>query len=86
MTSYEHMFPRLMALEETRLKEREIEGMRRSAAMAPLPPQRVNELLDSHAELSHDWAEVEALLKRLGRAWTELRSLLNEINAVLVRS
>ena len=32
-----------------------------------------------------DWAEVEGLLQRLGPAWAELRSMLNELNAVLGR-
>ena len=27
---------------------------------------RVTELLDSHAQLAHDWAQVEGLLRRLG--------------------
>jgi hypothetical protein len=53
--------------------------------MAPLPAQRVKELLESHAQLSRDWAEVEGLLQRLGPAWAELRSILNELNAVLGR-
>jgi hypothetical protein len=67
------------------LKEYEVEGVRRSAAMAPLPAQRVTELLESHGELSHDWAEVEGLLQRLGPAWAQLRSILNELNAVVGR-
>ena len=69
----------------TRLKGYEIEGMARSAAMAPLSTASVTRLLESHAELSKDWSEVEGLLQRLGPAWAELRSLLNELNAVLGR-
>jgi hypothetical protein len=67
------------------LKEHEVEGMRRSAAMAPLSPNSVEGLLRSHAELSADWSEVEGLLRRLGPAWAELRSILNELNAALGR-
>jgi len=67
------------------LKELEIEGMRRSAAMAPLPAQRVTQLLESHTSVSHDWAEVESLLRRSGPAWAELRSILHELNAVMGR-
>lgn len=67
------------------MKDYEIEGMARSAAMAPLPAQRVTELVESHVGLSQDWAEVEGLLQRLGPAWAELRSLLNELNGVLGR-
>jgi hypothetical protein len=67
----------------TRLNEHEVEGMRRSAAMAALPAQRIAELLESHTGLSHDWAEVEGLLRRLGPAWAELRSILNELNGLM---
>jgi hypothetical protein len=69
----------------TWLKPHEVEGMRRSAAMAPLSTNSVERLLRSHAELSADWAEVEGLLRRLGPAWAELRSILNELNAVVRR-
>ena len=40
---------------------------------------------NSAIELSQDWAEFEGLLQRLGPAWAELRSLLNELNRVLGR-
>ena len=57
--------------------------MARSAAMAPLSAQRVTELVESHVGLSKDWSEVEGLLQRLGPAWAELRSLLNELKGLL---
>ena len=60
--------------------------MARSAAMAPLSTASVTRLLESHAELAKDWSEVEGLLQRLGPAWAELRSLLNELNGALVRA
>ena len=53
--------------------------------MAPLSRDSVARLLRSHGELSHDWAEVEVLLWRLGPTWVELRSILNELNAVMGR-
>jgi hypothetical protein len=53
--------------------------------MAHLPAQRVTELLESRAGLSHDWSEVEGLVQRLGPAGAELRSILNELNAVVGR-
>jgi hypothetical protein len=65
------------------MKEHEVEGLRRSAAMAPLSPNSVERLVRSYGELSQNWSEVEALLQRLGPAWAELRSLLNELNAVM---
>jgi hypothetical protein len=59
--------------------------MARSAAMAPLSQQSVEDILSSHAGLSADWSEVEALLQRLAPAWVELRTILNELNAALSR-
>ena len=35
--------------------------------------------------LSHDWADVEQLMQRLGPAWSELRTILNELDAALER-
>ena len=52
-------------------------------AMAPLSADSVSRLLHSHADLSRDWAEVEALLVKLAPAWAEVRSILNELNRVL---
>ena len=60
--------------------------MARAAAMAPLSAASVTRLLESHAELSKDWSEVEGLLQRLGPAWAELRSLLNEFNGCWSRA
>ena len=49
--------------------------------MAPLSTASVTRLLESHAELSKDWSKVEGLLQRLGPAWAEVRSILNELAA-----
>ena len=68
-----------------RSKTHEVESLARSMAMAPLSQDSVARLLRSHGELSQEWAEVEGLLQRLGPAWAELRSLLNELNGVLGR-
>jgi hypothetical protein len=62
------------------MKQHEVESMRRSAAMAPLSTVSVERLVRSHGELSQAWGEVEGLLRRLGPAWAELRSLLNELD------
>ncbi len=48
-------------------------GAAPSCSMAPLSQDSVARLLRSHGELSHDRAEVEGLLRRLGLA-CELRS------------
>ena len=50
--------------------------------MAP-PASSVARLLESHQQLSRDWAELEGLLVELAPAWAEVRKLLNEINRVL---
>ena len=60
-----------------------MEGLARSMAMAPLPASSVARLLESHHQLSRDWAELEGLLVELAPAWAEVRKLLNEINRVL---
>ena len=52
-------------------------------AMAPLPASSVARLIESHQQLSRDWAELEGLLVELAPAWAEVRKLLNEINRVL---
>ena len=79
----EQAFPSPRGLVGTRLKDYEIEGMSRSAAMAPLSTASVTRLLESHAQLSDDGRDVEGLLQRLGPAWAEVRSILNELNRVL---
>jgi hypothetical protein len=59
--------------------------MSRSAAMALLSTASVPRLLESHAQLSDDWRDVEGLLQRLAPAWAQLRSILNELDAVVGR-
>jgi hypothetical protein len=67
----------------TILKAHRVEGLARSAATAPLSAEQVTELLASHHQLAKDWAEVEALLRRLAPAWVEMRTILNDLNRVL---
>ena len=50
-----------------RLKTHEVESLARSMAMAPLSQDSVARLVRSHGASSHDWAEFEGLLQRLGR-------------------
>jgi hypothetical protein len=60
----------------------DLERLRRSAAMAPLPQDKVTELLDEHRELLVERAELDALRARLGPAWVEQRDVLNEMVAL----
>jgi hypothetical protein len=53
-------------------------------AMAPLSASAVSELLASHHQPSKDRTEVEVLIHRLAPVWVEMRTVLNELNRVLV--
>ena len=57
----------------------ELESLRRSAAMAPLPPRQVTELLDGYLALSQERLRIRALLGRLGPSWRDARTVLNEL-------
>ena len=63
-----------------RLQPHEIEGLLRSAAMAPLSPDSVRRVLEEHQELLQDRVELEALIGRLLPAWGECRAVLNELS------
>jgi hypothetical protein len=62
-----------------RLAPNEIETLIRSAAMAPLDAGTVRQVLEDYRALLRERAEVEALLRRLTPAWSEVRALLNEL-------
>ncbi len=53
-------------------------------AVEPLPQDVVARVLESHREVLAERAELVAQLQRLTPAWGELRSVLNELNRVLV--
>lgn len=61
----------------------EVESLRRSAAMAPLPPPQVVELLEDLRTLHRERAAVRALMAELGPAWHETRRRMNELAAVV---
>ncbi len=62
-----------------RLASHEIETLIRSAAMAPLAAETVRAVLEDYRTLLREQAELEALLRRLGPAWGEVRVVLNEL-------
>lgn len=61
----------------------ELESLRRSAAMAPLPSRQVVDVLDAYLELVHERARIEALLSELGPSWRTARTVLNQLSELL---
>ena len=61
------------------LPHHEIEGLRRSAAMAPLSASHVQDLLETAAELSRRQKHIAEIITTLGGPFTNVRSSLNEI-------
>ena len=57
-----------------------IEGYRRSAAMAPLPPTAVAELLETAAELARRQREIAKALHSLQSRWPAVRHALNDLS------
>lgn len=64
-------------------RRHELETIRRSAAMAPLSADTVRQLIDGYAELLAEHEKTAALLSWLGRAWIELRKVLDEMSVRL---
>lgn len=62
-----------------RLAPHDMQTLIRSAAMAPLSPDTVRQVLDEHYHLLAERAELEMLLRRLTPAWAEVRAVLNEL-------
>ena len=58
----------------------QIESVRRSAAMSPLPPATVMEVLDTAAELARRQREIDRVLSSLGSRWPGVRAALNELS------
>jgi len=64
-----------------RIPAHEIPTLLRSAAMAPLSPQTVRDVLEAYRDLLREHDELRALLSRLSPAWIELRNVVNELSA-----
>ena len=61
----------------------EIEGLRRSATMAPLAPALVRELIDDYEHALARLEQVADVLRRLGPSWRATRDALNELSRLL---
>jgi hypothetical protein len=61
------------------LSRPEFEGLRRSAAMAPLDHQNVIRLIQADDELLAEHDRLVSTLRRLTPAWAEVREVLNEL-------
>lgn len=59
--------------------EERFEGIRRSAAMAPLSREAVTELLGITATLIEERKRIRRLLRRLPENFAEVRKALNEL-------
>ena len=62
------------------LSPESIEGYQRSAAMAPLPPDAVAEILETAAELARRQREIAKALHALHSRWPAVRGALNELS------
>jgi hypothetical protein len=62
-----------------RLSVEEIEGLRRSQAMAPLSASHVEQLLETAGELARRQREIDKVLASLGTRWPGVRAALNEL-------
>ena len=61
----------------------EIDGIRRSAVMAPLSPSAVQELLDDYKDALTKLERVSEVLRKLGPPWQVSRDALNELSRAL---
>lgn len=69
-----------------RLTRAEIEIFRRSVgAVGQLPPDQLRRVLDEAALLMEERAQIQRVLAALGPPWSDVRSSLNELDA-LIRS
>ena len=65
------------------LAAHEIEILRRSAAMAPLSPADVAELLDTADQLARERRQIAEVLEGLPAAVGEFRAALNRLHAIV---
>ena len=73
-----HVFDR--ARLDPMLSPEAIEGYRRSAAMAPLAPAAVAEIIETAAELARRQREIAKALHVLHSRWPAVRGALNELS------
>jgi DNA-binding GntR family transcriptional regulator len=61
----------------------EITTVKRSAAMAPLSPESVRELLDACEQMAKERAEITAILETLPATFAEVRAALNRLHQIV---
>ncbi len=61
----------------------EVEGLRRSAAMAPLSPTQVLDLLDECASMARERQQIAAALADLPESVAALRTALNRLHRLV---
>jgi hypothetical protein len=59
------------------------EGIRRSAAMGPLPPSAVTELIEACGELLTERARIREILAGLGDDWAGVKTGLNQLHQIV---
>jgi hypothetical protein len=67
---------------EGRVKEHEVEGLRRSMTVG-LPPGQIHRLIDTVDELYAERNAIAAIVAGLGEPWGDLRGRLNELHKIL---
>lgn len=65
------------------LSQHDIESLRRSAAMAPLSPSHVSDLLDTCAKLSRERAAIAEVLTELPTSFASVRDSLNQLQRLI---
>lgn len=67
-----------------RMTRAEVEIFRRSVgAVGQLPPDQLRRLLDEAALLMEERAQIERVLAALGPPWSNVRSSLNQLDALV---
>ena len=61
----------------------ELESLRRSQAMAPLPSSQVIAIIDACDQLVREREQVAAIVAGLPTTFSELRTALNELHRIL---
>lgn len=61
----------------------DVESIRRSAAMAPLSRDEAFRVLETCDQLLRERARIATLLAELPPSWTNVRQVLNELQAIV---
>jgi hypothetical protein len=77
----ERLFDRAMI--DAMLKSHEIEGLRRSNAMAPLSQSHVAGLLESCAAMAREREAIQSVLAELSPPFGDVRKALNDLQRIV---